>query len=98
MRRGWAIPLGLILGVSGCAGTKPCLVIPAQIELARDVRDGAKTTREEKKAEYERWVQNVEQSRTKLARLTEERDQLKKEVGGSPTEGQGTKKEEEKKK
>jgi hypothetical protein len=90
------IPTFAVLVVSGCAGTKPCLVIPAQIELARDVRDAAMRTRDDKRTEYERWVQNVDQSRTKLDRLTEERDQLKKEVSGSSSEG--TQKTEEKKK
>jgi hypothetical protein len=85
MRRGWLIPLGLFVAVTGCAGTKPCMVIPAQIELARDVRDAAMATRDEKKAEMDRWVDNVKQSRTKLERLTEERDQLKKEISGGPT-------------
>ena len=98
MRRGWMLPLSLVLLVTGCAGTKPCMIIPAQIELARDVRDSARASRDEKKTEYERWVQNVEQSRTKLARLAEERDQLKAEVGGSGAGSQGTQKKEEGKK
>lgn len=99
MRRGLLIPLGLLIAVGGCAGTKPCMVIPAQIELARDVRDAARATREEKLGEMNRWAQNVEQSRTKLDRLTEERDQLKKEVSGASTEAKETpnKKEETKK-
>jgi hypothetical protein len=88
MHRGWLIPLGLFVAVTGCAGTKPCMVIPAQIELARDVRNSGLATRDEKQAELDRWVQNVEQSRTKLERLTEERDQLKKEISGGSTEKQ----------
>lgn len=77
----------VLLGMSGCAaGTKPCMVIPAQVELAADVRDAARGKVDEKKAEYQRMKLNMEQSQTRLARLTEERDQLKKEVGGTPTE------------
>ncbi len=90
MDRRWWASFALILGLGGCAaGTKPCMVIPAQIDLARDVRDAARATLEEKKAEYQRWVQNLEQSQTKIARLNEERDQLRTEVGGA-TPGQAT--------
>jgi len=99
MRRSWLIPFGILFAVGGCAGTKPCLVIPAQIELARDVRDAARVTMDERKGELDRWAQNVEQSRTKLDRLTEERDQLKKEISGGSAGSQETpKKKEETKK
>jgi outer membrane murein-binding lipoprotein Lpp len=83
---GWAAALTL-LGLAGCAaGTKPCMIIPAQIELASDVRDAARGKVEEEKTDYNRMKLNLEQSKTRLARLTEERDQLKKEVGGTPAE------------
>lgn len=95
MRRGLLIPLGLLIAAGGCAGTKPCLVIPAQIELAKDVRDAARVTMDDKKSELERWAQNVEQSRTKLERLTEERDQLQKEVSGGSAGSQQTPKKQE---
>jgi hypothetical protein len=98
MRRRWIVLFGLVLVVGGCAGTRPCMVIPGQIELARDVRDAARVARDEKKADLDRWVQNVEQSRTKLARLTEERDLLKAQVSGSPAAVQGTQKKAEEKK
>jgi predicted nuclease with TOPRIM domain len=82
---GWAALA--ILGLAGCAaGTKPCMIIPAQIELAADVRDAARGKVDERKAEYQRLRVSLEQSETRLARLTEERDQLKKEVGGTPAE------------
>lgn len=83
---GWAAALA-VLGLAGCsAGTKPCLVIPAQVELATDVRDAAKGKVEERRTDLKRMQLNFEQSQTRLARLTEERDQLKKEVGGTPAE------------
>jgi hypothetical protein len=86
IRVGWAAALA-VLSLAGCAaGTKPCMTIPAQVELASDVRDAARGKVDEKKADYSRMKLNVEQSQTRLARLTEERDQLKKEVGGTPTE------------
>lgn len=78
--------VALLFG-AGCAssGSKPCMVIPAQIELARDVRDRAKDNLEDKQTELGRIKSNLEQSKLHMARLVEERDQLKKEVGGEPT-------------
>lgn len=77
--------MALLLG-AGCAssGSKPCMIIPAQIELARDVRDRAKDNLEDKRTELGRIKSNLEQSKLHMARLVEERDQLKKEVGGEP--------------
>lgn len=82
----WGIGVAVALAVvGGCAaGQKPCMVIPAQIELARDVRDAAEGELESKQADLARIRTNLEQSKLHLARLIEEREQLKKEVGGSP--------------
>ncbi len=76
--------VSLILA-AGCAGSaqKPCMIIPAQIELARDVRDQAQKNLDDKQAELARIKSNLEQSKLHMARLIEERDQLKKEVGGT---------------
>ncbi len=76
--------VSLILA-AGCAGSaqKPCMVIPAQIELARDVRDQAQKNLDDKQADLARIKSNLEQSKLHMARLIEERDQLKKEVGGT---------------
>lgn len=85
----WVV--GIIVTVaaltSGCAaGTKPCMVIPAQIELAEDVREAAREGMERRKGDYTRIKLSMEQSQTRLARLLEERDQLQKEVGETSTE------------
>ncbi len=88
MRR-WRIGiLGILAGLAaGCAaGTKPCMVIPAQIEIAEDVREAARAGMERRQSEYNRIKMSMEQSQTRLARLLEERDQLKGEVGEAPTE------------
>ncbi len=82
----WGVgAVALLLG-AGCAasGSKPCMTIPAQIELARDVRDTAKDNLQDKQNDLGRIKSNLEQSKLHLARLLEERDQLKKEVGGAP--------------
>jgi hypothetical protein len=59
------------------------------------VRDESKGNLEDKQNELGRIKANLEQSKLHMARLLEERDQLKKEVGGSPagttTGGQGGK-------
>ena len=88
--------VALLLG-AGCAasGSKPCMTIPAQIELARDVRDDAKGNLEDRQNDLGRAKSNLEQSKLHMARLMEERDQLKSEVGGTPapagtTGGTGT--------
>jgi hypothetical protein len=90
----WGIGAAALLLGAGCAasGSKPCMTIPAQIELARDVRDVAKGNLEDNQNELGRIKSNLEQSKLHMARLIEERDQLKKEVGGTPsgtTGGQG---------
>jgi hypothetical protein len=87
-RSAWLCGLGALLLGAGCAasGSKPCMIIPAQIELARDVRDEAQGSLEEKQADFARTKSNVEQTKLHMARLVEERDQLRKEVGGSPTD------------
>jgi len=83
---GWLAAL-TICGLAGCAGgTKPCMVIPAQVELASDVRDAARVKVEERRADLKRVEMSLEQSKTRLARLTEERDNLQKEVGETPAE------------
>ena len=76
----WWIAGVLLLGLVGCAGTKPCLVIPAQVELALDTRDAAREAREKKVREMERWQNAIRQSQARLDRLKEDRDRLQKEV------------------
>ncbi|MDM7913997.1 MAG: hypothetical protein ACE15D_00490 [Candidatus Eisenbacteria bacterium] len=88
----WGGVLGglAVLALAGCSqGPKPCMIIPAQIELARDVRDDAQAKLTEKQKDADRWKITIEQSRARIARLTEERDQLKQEVGGSGSGASG---------
>ncbi|MBM3286798.1 MAG: hypothetical protein FJY88_05555 [Candidatus Eisenbacteria bacterium] len=90
MRRGRVVLPLAVLCVAGCAATKPCMIIPAQIELAMDTRNYAQQAYDAKKADLDRWLQNVEQSRSKLARLMEDREELLRETaaeGGSAKEG-----------
>jgi hypothetical protein len=58
------------------------MVIPDQIELARDKVNLARADKDAKRKEVERWVNAIQQGRTRLAKLEEERDQLAKEVTG----------------
>jgi glutaredoxin 2 len=83
MRKGhwWIVGL-LFLGLAGCGGTKPCLVIPAQLELAEDTRDAAQATLDKKEKEMSRWENAIKQSRARIDRLKEDRDKLQRELEG----------------
>jgi hypothetical protein len=89
-RRHWWIHGLLLLGLVGCAGTKPCLVIPAQLELAQDTRDAAQDALDKKTKEMERWVNAIEQSRARIDRLKEDRDKIQKELEGLESEDGNT--------
>ena len=95
-QRRWLIIVALCLGLAGCAGTKPCLVIPAQLELARDTRDAAKATMDEKTKEMDRWQNAIKQSEARIDRLKEDRDQLQQELDILEPDETGTAKEEKK--
>lgn len=71
----------LLLSVSGCAQTRPCMIIPAQIELAKSKRDQIKAEFERKLDDAERARNNMEVTRSRLERMQEERDQLKSLLG-----------------
>ncbi len=79
--RHWLIAPLILLVLGGCAGSKPCMVIPAQLELATDTRDAAQETLNKKRKDMERWQNAITQSQTRIARLTEDRDRLREEVG-----------------
>jgi len=84
-RHWWIVGL-LSVGLAGCAGTKPCLVIPAQLELAQDTRDAAKADLDTKTKEMERWENAIEQSNARIDRLKEDRDKIQRELGGLDSE------------
>jgi chromosome segregation ATPase len=62
------------------------MVIPAQLELARDEMNATRLDVDNKRREVERWTNALQQGRTRLGRLQEERDQLRKEIGGEKVE------------
>ncbi|MFN8548837.1 MAG: hypothetical protein U0527_12950 [Candidatus Eisenbacteria bacterium] len=66
-------------------------MIPAQLELARDQRDKAKTLFDQKKDDVDRQRSNNEVSMERLVSLTQERDELKAQYGSSPDSTKGGK-------
>lgn len=89
-----AIPVGIVgvlatvlVSVAGCAQNRPCMIIPAQIELARQKRDKAREEYESKLAELTRSQNNLEVSASRLDRLREERDELRTLLGEAPEGG-----------
>ena len=78
---GTCLVLGTLIG-SGCAAHKvPCTLIPAQLDLAREQRDKAKTLFDQKKEDVDRQRSNNEVSMERLVSLTQERDELKAQYG-----------------
>lgn len=73
--------VGAALLVSGCAEVRPCMIIPAQIELAESKRDQAKKAYEDKLEDVSRSKNNFEVSQGRLERLVEERDELRAILG-----------------
>jgi hypothetical protein len=72
----WIVPvLGLAL-LGGCAGSKPCTVIPMQLELARNDRDALRTQVEGKATEIKRLSESLDMSSKRLEQLRQERDEL----------------------
>ena len=63
-------------GGVGCAQSRPCMIIPAQIELAKSRRDKAKEAYDQRLEEVTRALTNLEASRSRLERLEEERQEL----------------------
>ena len=78
-----AVTLALM---SGCAQSRPCMIIPAQIELAESKREQAKAAYERKLEDVTRSLNNMEVSRGRLERLETERTQLQELLGA--TEGE----------
>jgi hypothetical protein len=78
----WFAALVLVLApaTSGCAQSRPCMIIPAQIELAKAKRDSAKEKYDRRLEEITRSLNNLEASRARLERLQVERDELRQLV------------------
>jgi hypothetical protein len=73
----------LLLVAAGCAPSRPCQVIPMQIEIARYTRDQLQTQVDEKKADVARSKDNLELARTRLEQMQQEKADLEKEVADS---------------
>ena len=69
----------LLLGC-GCASTRPCMIIPMQLSMARFDRDQEKDLVDAKQAEVNRAKENLDLARTRLQQLQQERDELQKTV------------------
>ncbi len=72
------VGVALVLAAGGCASTRPCLIIPAQIQLAQEELKQARTDAEAKQAEVTRSKENLDISITRLRQMEEERDTLQK--------------------
>jgi hypothetical protein len=72
----WIVPvLGLVL-MAGCAPSRPCLIIPMQLELARTERDQLRTEVETKATEIKRLSDAMNLSSKRVEQLRQERDDL----------------------
>lgn len=78
----WFAAVAILVAGSGCtSAVRPCMTIPAQIELAESKRDQAKEAYDAKMEEVTRSLNNLDVSRGRLERLVEERDELKALLG-----------------
>ncbi len=92
MRSWFGICLGaaiaaLILG--GCAGVRPCPVIPMQLELAQSERDQILEEFERKEAEVQRSDDGLRQAKTRLAQMEEEMEELSRVLDEQDGESEG---------
>jgi hypothetical protein len=69
----------LLLG-AGCARTRPCLIIPMQLDLARHDRDELRSMVDSKQSEVNRTKENLDLSVTRLQQMQQEQDDLKKAI------------------
>ena len=79
--RSWTGPvLGtvLLVLVAGCARTRPCTIIPVQLELARHDRDRIKDQVEAKQAAVKTSRDNLDLARARLQQMEEQRADLEK--------------------
>ena len=70
----------LVLLAAGCASTKPCMVIPRQLELAQHERDTMKQLVDAQQAEVNRSKENLDLAKTRLQQMEQERDELQKAI------------------
>ena len=85
LRRGLGLS-ALIVAVGsggiGCAQSRPCMIIPAQLELAKSRRDKVKAAYEGRLEDVTRSLNNLEASRSRLENMKEERQELMNLIGG----------------
>ena len=75
---GPALGAALLVLVGGCASTKPCQIIPRQLEMAQFDRDQQKQLVDAKQSEVNRAKENLDLAKTRLQQLAAERDELQK--------------------
>lgn len=70
--------LALLVGYGGigCAQSRPCMIIPAQLELAKSRRDKAKEAYDARLEDVTRALNSLEASRTRLENMQAERQEL----------------------
>ena len=76
LRRGLGLS-ALIVAVGsggiGCAQSRPCMIIPAQLELAKSRRDKVKAAYEGRLEDVTRSLNNLEASRSRLVVRSDQR-------------------------
>lgn len=91
--RSWSGPvLGaaiVAMTLTGCAGTRPCPIIPMQLELARAGRDQILEQVERKETEVQRSDDNLRQTTTRLAQMEEELSELRRVLEDQMEESEG---------
>ncbi len=80
------IRIGPYLGVAllalswGCAPSRPCQVIPKQLELARYNRDQVRVQLDQKAADVARAKESLDLAQTRLQQMVDEQAELEKAV------------------
>lgn len=77
-----AIGLGLLLG-AGCAKSRPCLIIPMQLNLAQSDMKTFEKQVADKQADVDRMKNSLEMARTRLQQLHDEEAELQRLITGA---------------
>lgn len=76
--KGWIVALmGVAVAVvAGCAGSRPCMIIPMQLELAETERNQVREQVTNKETEIKRYQDGVDKAVARVEQLRQERDEL----------------------